>query len=70
MVPEPAAYPWASDRWQTWGDPEPLVTDHARSLALGRTPEERPQAYQALVPGQLHAGLVQEIRTTLQQGRV
>ena len=70
MVPEPAAYPWASDRWHTLGYPDPVVTDHARSLALGRTPEERQQAYQALFPGQLHAGLLQEIRTTLQQGRV
>jgi putative transposase len=37
---------------------------------LGGIPQERQQAYQALFQGQLSAGLVQEIRTTLQQGRV
>lgn len=70
MVPQPAAYPWSSYHWHALGHPDLVVTDHALYRRLGGTPEERQQAYQALCQGQLSAGLVQEIRTTLQQGRV
>jgi putative transposase len=70
MVPEPAAYPWSSYRWHALGAPDPVVTDHALYLALGNTPQERQQAYQALCQGQISADLFQEIRATLQQGRV
>jgi putative transposase len=47
-----------------------VVTDHALYLALGNTPQERQQAYQVLCQGQLDADLLQEIRATLQQGRI
>lgn len=70
MVPEPAAYPWSSYRWHALGHPDPVVTDHALYLALARTPQERQQVYQALFQERLHTGLLQEIRTTLQQGRI
>jgi len=70
MVPEPAVYPWSSYRWHALGHPDPVVTDHALYLALGNTPQERQQACQALFQGQIYADLLQEIRTTLQQGRV
>ena len=47
-----------------------MVTDHALYLALAHTPQERQQVYQALFQERLHTGLLQEIRTTLQQGRI
>jgi putative transposase len=70
MVPEPAAYPWSSYRWHALGHPAPVVSDHALYLALARTPQERQHVYQALFQERLHTGLLQEIRTTLQQGRI
>jgi putative transposase len=70
MVPEPAAYPWSSYRWHALGHPDPVVTDQALYLALGNTPQERQQAYQVLFQGHISADLLQEIRATLQQGRV
>ena len=70
MVPGPAAYPWSSYRWHALGHPNLVVTDHALYLALARTPQERQQVYQALFQERLHTGLLQEIRTTLQQGRI
>jgi putative transposase len=70
MVPEPAAYPWSSYRWHALGHLDAVITDHVLYLALGRTPPERQRAYQALFQGQIQPSLLQEIRTTLQQGRV
>jgi hypothetical protein len=47
-----------------------VVTDHALYLELAHTPQERQHVYQALFQDRLHTGLLQEIRTTLQQGRI
>ena len=47
-----------------------MVTDHGLYLALAHTPQERQQVSQALFQERLHTGLLQEIRTTLHQGRI
>jgi len=47
-----------------------LITDHTAYLGLGRTNEERHQAYRGLVRDQLDPARLQEIRTSLNQCRV
>ena len=49
---------------------DPVITDHALSLALGRTLQERQTAYRALCQEPLRQSLLQEIRTTGHQSRV
>jgi len=70
MVQDPGHYPWSSYRWHACGQPDPVITDHALYLALGRTPYERYTAYRALCQEHLHQSLLQEIRATGHQSRV
>jgi len=70
MGAHPAAYPWSSSRWHAWGESDPVITDHERYLALGRTPHERQVAYGALFHPAIVEGVLQEIRSTVHQCRV
>jgi putative transposase len=70
MVQDLVEYPWSSYRWHALGQPDPVMTDHALYLALGRTARQRRTAYRASVHEHLHASLLQEIRAALHQGRV
>ena len=45
MVADPADYPWSSYPWHALSKSDPLITDHSAYLALGRTNEERHEAY-------------------------
>lgn len=67
MVQHPADYPWSSARWHACGQYDPLVTDHALYLALGRTPQERQIAYRALCRDRLEESVLHEIRATVNQ---
>jgi len=70
MVQDPGHYPWSSYLWHACGQPDPIITDHALYLALGRTFQERHAAYRALCHEHLHPSLLQEIRATGHQGGV
>jgi putative transposase len=70
MVQEPAAYAWSSYRWHAHGQPDPVITDHALYLALGRTAHKRHAAYQEICRPHLDAHVLQEIRATVHQSRV
>jgi putative transposase len=70
MVQDPAEYAWSSYRWHALGHPDAVITDHALYLALGNTLQERHMSYRALCQDHLHAGMLQEIRVALHQGRV
>ena len=70
MVQDPGHYPWSSYGWHACGQFDPVITDHALSLALGRTLQERQTAYRALCQEPLRQSLLQEIRTTGHQSRV
>ena len=70
MVQNPVEYPWSSYQWHAYGQPDPVITDHALYLALGTTMQERHTAYRALFQHLIDENLLQEIRATLHQGRV
>jgi REP-associated tyrosine transposase len=70
MVQHPAVYPWSSYRWHAGGQHDPVITDHMLYLALGSTVQARNAAYEILCQRHLDAGLLQEIRATLNQCRV
>jgi len=48
LVTDPAEYSWSSYQWYALGKSDPLITDHAVYLELGRTDEERRKAYREL----------------------
>lgn len=70
LVADPADYPWSSYHWHALGKTNPLITDHSAYLALGRTHEERHQAYRGLVRDQVDPARLQEIRESVNQCRV
>lgn len=70
MVQSPEAYPWSSYQWHACGQADPVVEDHALSVALGMTPHERHIAYRDLCRQRLEENVLQEIRATLHQSRV
>jgi putative transposase len=59
MVQDPAEYPWSSYQWHAYGQPDPVITDHALYLALGTTMQERQTAYRALFQHHIDENLLQ-----------
>ena len=70
LVANPAEYPWSSYHWHALGKSDPLLTDHAVYLALGRTNEERHEAYRELFHDPLDPARLQGLRESLNQCRV
>ena len=70
LVADPAEYLWSSYPWHALGKSDPLITDHSVYLALGRTKEERHEAYRGLFRDPLDPARLQEIRESVNQCRV
>jgi putative transposase len=68
MVTHPGAYRWSSYAANALGKSDPLVTPHALYLALGRDPEQRRRAYQALFQAHIDNTTLAEIREATQKG--
>jgi len=62
MADHPARYPWSSFRCNGVGHASPLITKHDIYQALGKTREERQQAYRALFAAQFTEKQLEEIR--------
>lgn len=68
MVVDPADYPWSSHRANALGEPDPLVTPHARYRALGPDGASRRAAYRALFRDEVDAATLQAIRAAINTG--
>ena len=68
MVKNPGRYPWSSYRANAGVKKDKLITPHELYLALGRSAEQRRDAYRALYGEHLEEGQVHEIRAALQTG--
>lgn len=68
MVSHPHHYRWSSYRHHAEGKPDPLITDHPRYLALGRTDEERREAYKGLFRVDIDEATLSLIRETTNKG--
>lgn len=62
MVPYPSDYRWSSYHAHAEGAPDPLLQDHELYLRLGKTAEERQQAYRQLFTAHLDAAMLSTIR--------
>lgn len=62
MVTHAGEYPWSSYQHNAVGRRITLITPHHRYLALGRSPEERQQAYRDLFKGRMPEAEIQQIR--------
>ena len=62
MVNHPSDYPWSSYRFNSLGHSDPAVTPHPEYLQLGKTVEQRQQAYRALFKNRLTEKTLAEIR--------
>jgi len=62
MVNHPSDYPWSSYRYNSLGQNDPAVTPHPEYLRLGKTVEQRQQAYRALFKNRLTEKTLAEIR--------
>ena len=62
MVAAPGDYPWSSYRHHALGKPDPLLTSHARYLALHAAPSARQQAYRSLFRDTLSEELLTQFR--------
>ena len=62
MVDHPASYPWSSYRCNSAGHANPIITNHEQYTALGKSPEERQQAYRALFEAHITEKQLDEIR--------
>ena len=68
MVLAPENYVWSSYPCHAFGAPDKLVATHEQYERLGRTPEDRQQAYRELFRGELDADDLAEIRNTVNSG--
>ncbi len=68
MVSRPEEYVWSSYHYNGLQKQDDLITPHTLYLQLGRTYEERQQAYLALFKTALGPAIVTEIRSCLQSG--
>ncbi len=68
MVVHPADYRWSSYRFHAEGHPDKLLSTHEQYERLGRTVEERQQAYRELFRSELDPGEIAEIRNTANRG--
>ena len=67
MVANPGEYGWSSFHANARNEHDPLITPHARYLALGSDAAARSQAYRALFDEVMTESTVAEIRAYLQQ---
>ncbi|CAG0990183.1 hypothetical protein MTYP_02241 [Methylophilaceae bacterium] len=65
IVKHPQDYPWTSYRTNALGAADQLITRHPEYHALGITPEQKQQAYQALFRTHLAPETLHEVRTAL-----
>jgi putative transposase len=70
MVERPEQYRWPSFGYHALGQANPLIRDHPLYIALGRTEEERRNAYQALFRHTLEPAELKQIREALNHGLV
>lgn len=70
MVQHPAEYRWSSYSSNAQGAPDPIITPHALTMALGKTHTERQEAYRALFRHHLDSGLIDQIRQVTHSGLV
>lgn len=68
MVATPGDYRWSSYRFHAFGEPDKLLTQHEQHQRLGKTTEERQQAYRALFCSELDSCAMSEIRDTVNRG--
>ncbi|MGQ0749232.1 MAG: transposase [Betaproteobacteria bacterium] len=68
MVRGPEDYPWSSYPHHAFGVPDKLLTAHEQYERLGRSNEERQQAYRQLFHTELDARELAEIRDTVNRG--
>jgi len=62
IVDHPADYRWSSYRTNAQGEFDDLLSQHPLYLSLGKTNEERQNAYRELFRHELDPGVVDEIR--------
>ena len=68
MAVQPQEYPWSSYLHYAEGRIDPMVADHEPYARLGRTPLDRQEAYRALFQHHLDDTVLNEIRSTANQG--
>lgn len=68
MVQGPGEYPWSSYRSHAFGIPDNLLSWHERYESLGKSGEERQQAYRDLFRTELDSKELAEIRDTVNRG--
>jgi putative transposase len=69
MVENPAHYRWTSYRANALGQPDGLLTPHSLYLALGRTEQQRQDAYRTLFRTHLDTDAISDIRLALNQSQ-
>jgi len=62
MATHPADYSWSSYRCNAMGENNKMITPHEEYLALGKSAEQRQQAYRSLFDEQLNQTTIDEIR--------
>lgn len=68
MVEDPSQYYWSSHRHNAYGQPDPLVTQHAVIQALDNGSGIRREAYRALFEQELDLSAVDAIRRATNRG--
>ncbi len=68
MVQHPREYPWSSYMCHAEGRVDPLISEHALYLALGRTIAERQAAYRALFRLRINEATLIAIRDATNKG--
>lgn len=67
MTADPLDYAWSSHAHNAFGHDDPLIHPHPVNLALGRTDEERYNAYRTLAMENLSQNHLDAIRAHLQR---
>lgn len=68
MVAYPGDYAWSSYRCHAFGVSDKLIATHEQYERLGRTDEERQQAYRELFRSELDSSELGKIRDTVNRG--
>jgi putative transposase len=67
MVAQAHDYPWSSHRANAFGEYDPLVSPHPTYLAISPDPQQRQEAYRALVAQAINPEQLDGIRAHLQR---
>jgi len=70
LADDPSNYRWSSYGGNALAREDPLLSEHALFLRLGRTPAERSRAYRELFQGQIAEGTLVEIRGATASGHL